>query len=89
MEKLERRDVSHYKVEKTAKDAPLKESVEKVRTMINLDREGTKYKPLSYMATFMKLRRAGYTTANKVDILMGSVRDAEVPVRNLFYRLKI
>ena len=81
--------LSHYKVEKTAKDAPFKESVEKVRTMINLDREGTKYKPLSYMATFMKLRRAGYTTANKVDMLVGSVSDAEVPVRALFYRLKV
>jgi len=81
--------LSHYKVAKTRKDGEFKEAVEKVRTMINLDREGTKYKPLSYMATFMKLRRAGYTTANKVDMLVGSVSDAEVPVRALFYRLKV
>jgi len=81
--------ISHFKVAKTRKDGEFKEAVEKVRTMINLDREGTKYKPLSYMATFMKLRRAGYTTANKVDMLVGSVSDAEVPVRALFYRLKV
>ena len=81
--------LTRVQVVKTRKDAELQEAVERVRSLINRDREGTKWKPLGYVAVLMKLKRAGYDSADKISLLLGSVKDAENPVRNLFYKLKV
>ena len=57
--------------------------------MINLDRQGTSYKPLNYVTVFLKLKRAGYNTPDKIARLIGSVRDADNPIKTLFWKLKV
>ena len=87
MEKLERRDVSHYKVEKTRKDAHLQEQVERVRSILNKSRRGTEFRQEGYMYYFMALRRKGYKTASAIYSLVEGCRDAQDPIKTLNWKV--
>lgn len=78
-----------YKVAPQKKNAELTEAVDKVRSMINEERQNTTYKPLNYVTVYLKLKRAGYTTAHKIELLLGGIKDAENPVKTLFWNLKV
>lgn len=82
-------NLNRFTVTKTRKDAPYKEAVERVRTLINEDRQGTKYKPLSYIAVKMKLDKAGYTDEGSIHRLLGSVSDAMNPIKTLWWKMKV
>lgn len=81
-------NINRFSIEKLRKDASYKEVVEKVRNLINEDRKGTTYKPLSYMAVKMKLDHAGYTDEGKIYRLLGSISDATNPIKTLWWLLK-
>jgi len=81
--------LTRVKVVKVRKDAPYQDQVEAVRYMINKDREGTQWKPLTYIAVKMKLDRAGYKKADQVYRLIQSCRDAMNPVKTLWWKMKV
>ncbi len=81
--------LDRVKVVKVRQDAPYQDQVEAVRYMVNKDREGTKWKPLSYIAVKMKLDKAGFKTADEIHRLIQSCRDAVNPVKTLWWKLKV
>lgn len=82
-------DLTRFKIVPIRKDAPYQDQVEAVRYMINIDREGTKYKPLTYIAIKMKLDKANYKTPDQIHRLIQGCRDAQNPIKSMWYKLKV